>query len=391
MGDRSLQSTSSLTVAVIGAGIVGLGQAWMAARQGHRVLLFERHGRAEGASIRNFGMLWPIGQPPGTRYRLARRSRELWLEAIAQAGLWHDPCGSLHLAYAEDEAAVLQEFEVRGLELGYDCTWLAPDAARRRSPAVRSTGLLGGLWSPGEICIDPREATRCLPAWLHQQYGVACHFGTTITQVCLPEVVASDGRVWRVDRVVVCGGADFELLYPALLARAGLRRCKLQMLRTAVQPHGWRMGTMLAGGLTLRHYRNFEVCPSLPALRQRIARETPELDRLGIHVMASQHADGRVTLGDSHEYDQSIEPFDREEIDALILRELQRLIDLPDWQITERWHGIYAQYPNRICLVEQPEPGVTIVNAPGGAGMTMSFGIAEQLWQSGLRADSLSE
>ena len=380
-------SSSGSTVAVIGAGIVGLSQAWLAARHGHRVLLFERHALAAGASIRNFGMVWPIGQPAGSRYRIAMRSRELWLEAIAQAGLWHDPCGSLHLAYAEDEAAVLREFADRGSEQGYACTWLEPADVQQRSPAARRSGLLGALWSPMELCIDPREATRKLPHWLAKQHAVECHFGTTISHIALPEIVASDGRVWKVDRAIVCSGADFELLFPAVFAQAGLRRCKLQMLRTTVQPNHWRLGPMLAGGLTLRHYRNFEICPSLPALRQRIAHQSPELDALGIHVMASQHADGRVTLGDSHEYDSAIEPFDRQEIDTLILRELHRLLELPSWEISERWHGIYAQYPNRACFINHPEPNVTIVNAPGGAGMTMSFGIADQLWQDGTLKD----
>src|SRR5204862_4762210 len=97
-------------VGVVGAGIVGLAHAYHLARRGLRVVVFERHPRAQGASVRNFGMIWPIGQPLGQLYDLARRSRELWLEVLGESGLWHRACGSLHLAYHEDEAQVLREF-----------------------------------------------------------------------------------------------------------------------------------------------------------------------------------------------------------------------------------------------------------------------------------------
>ncbi|MBP3958022.1 hypothetical protein J8F10_22430 [Gemmata sp. G18] len=62
------------------------------------------------------------------------------------------------------------------------------------------------------------------------------------------------------DRVFVCSGADFETLFPDVFAASGIRRCKLQMMKTRPQPNGWRIGTHLAGGLTLCHYRAFEMC-----------------------------------------------------------------------------------------------------------------------------------
>jgi hypothetical protein len=74
------------------------------------------------------------------------------------------------------------------------------------------------------------------------------------------------------------------------------------MMRTVPQPLAWRLGPSLAFGLTFRHYPTFQVCSHLHALKDRIARETPEFDEWGIHVTVSQTASGELTIGDSPEY-----------------------------------------------------------------------------------------
>ena len=52
-------------LAVIGSGILGMAHAWHAHRAGLNTIVFDRTGRPQGASIRNFGMLWPLGQKAG--------------------------------------------------------------------------------------------------------------------------------------------------------------------------------------------------------------------------------------------------------------------------------------------------------------------------------------
>jgi FAD dependent oxidoreductase TIGR03364 len=353
-----------------------LANAWREAAHGAQVTLFERNPRAEGASVRNFGMVWPLGQPEATR-EAALLSRSLWDQVVRETGVWSNPLGSLHLACREDEVHVLEEFAQRGPDLGYDCRMLSATECRDASPGA-GEAVRCGLFSPTELGVDPREVIATLPGWLAERYGVAMEFGATICEVGLPKVFTTDGRSWEFDRVVVASGADFATLYPEVFAAAGLRRCKLQMMRTAPQPGGWRLGPMVASGLTLRHYANFAICPSLDALKRRVADETPELDRYGIHVMAAQNGLGEVVLGDSHEYGDAVSPFDSEEITGLMLRELQRLLHLPDWGFSSRWHGIYAVQPSgAVQFLHEPEEGVTIVIATGGCGMTMSFGLAE--------------
>jgi FAD dependent oxidoreductase TIGR03364 len=376
-------------VVVVGAGIVGLAQAWSAAERGYQVTVFERSSRASGASIRNFGMVWPIGQPVGELFSTAMRSQARWKRLAAEAGVWVNPTGSIHLAHRSDEWAVLQEFaalprvvdEDRGLRL------LTADEIHRHTPAANPDGLLGGLFSPTELCVNPREAVRSLPRWLSEKYGVQFHFDTHIARIESDgeagteiRVTTSQGYSTSVQRAVVCCGAEMRSLFPSMLQQSGIVRCKLQMLGVQAPDAAWQLGPHLASGLTLRHYKNFDACPSIKTLRDRIAQDTPELDRFGVHVMASQNNYGQIILGDSHEYGDDIEPFDKSLIDDLILRELRKVLRLPNWTISERWHGVYVKHPSKPVVELSPFPNVHLVTGTGGAGMTMSFGLAEEMW-----------
>src|SRR5580698_1693120 len=168
-----------MRVAVIGGGILGLAHAYVLARRGCRVTLFERGLQASGASIRNFGMIWPVGQPAGEMHSIAMRSREIWLEALTHARLPVFNSGSLHLAYHDDEADVLREFAEIGPAAGYACEWMEPARLLEKSHAVHSERLLGGIWSATELTVDPRRVVAGLSEYL-QSMGVEIHFGTPV-------------------------------------------------------------------------------------------------------------------------------------------------------------------------------------------------------------------
>ncbi len=363
---------------VVGAGIVGLAHAYQLARRGRRVAVFERSDRAQGASVRNFGMIWPIGQPFGPRRELAHTSRSTWLDVLVKSGLWHEPSGSLHLAYHPDEAAVLEEYAVLARERGEEVELLSPEQARQRAPLVNRASLRLGLFSHTELCIDPRQTIAELPAWLERTLGVRFHFGRRVTAVEPPWVHVGSERL-KAARVWICAGDDLDSLFPEHYASLGLVPCKLQMMRSTPLEEGARIGPMLAGGLTLRHYQAFAACPSLRALKERIARENPWFDQYGVHVMASQNGLGELTIGDSHEYGQAIEPFDRTEIDDRILEYLHTMLDLPGLRIAARWHGVYVKHPAEAYVTIKPMEGVVGVTGLGGAGMTLSFGVAQRV------------
>jgi len=370
-------SATKVDVAVVGAGIVGLAHAYLAARAGRRVAVFERNPAALGASIRNFGMIWPIGQPAGALHKMALRSRELWLEILDQAKLPSSQTGSLHVTYREDEAAVGQEFSQKAPSLGYECTWLTPQETLKRSHAIRPEGLLGALWSPTELTVDPREVIRSFPQFLAERYGVQFFFNTAVQRVT-ESFVQSGNQQWGADAIIVASGDDFQTLFPECFRQSGVTRCKLQMMRTVPQPQSWKLGPSLAFGLTFKHYPTFQVCTTLDALKDRIARETPELDEWGIHVLVSQTSRGELTIGDTHEYGLVVDIFDKPALNRIILHYARKYLRVPTLEIAEEWHGVYAKHPDLPYMSISPEGGVRVVTVTSGIGMTMSFGIAEE-------------
>jgi FAD dependent oxidoreductase TIGR03364 len=365
------------TAIVIGAGIVGLAAARALAVRGYSVKVIERNEKAIGASIRNFGMIWPIGQPDGKLYERAMLSKNIWKQLCDDADIWYDEVGSLHLAYATDEWNVLQElneiYQYRNYQL------LSAMETTGKSGAVIKENLIGSLYSPDEIIIDPRIAIANIPAWLHEKFGVKFLWSKTVTDVCYPAVYISKEEI-EADEIYVCSGADFETLYPELFSTIPLTKCKLQMMRMALQPEGWRIGPALCGGLSLIHYKGFAVAPSLIKLKKHFEEQYAEYLKWGIHVMVSQNKDGELTIGDSHEYGLTPDPFNKQFINQMILDYLKKFTHFKDESIIETWNGIYPKLTNgETELILKPEEGVTIINGIGGAGMTLAFGLCEEL------------
>lgn len=364
-------------IAVVGAGIVGLAFATIAAESGKRVVLFERDQVALGASIRNFGLIWPVGQAADGLYNRALRSRTKWLQISEAAKIPIKKCGSVHLAHHEDEWNVLNEFADLYSAYNIPVELFKVTKADKYSPAINTNGLYGGVYSPTECTVDPRVAIRNIPYWLQDEYGVRLRFWSNVREVDTGRVV-TDSEYWRVDHVYVCSGNDFQTLFPEQFSNSGITRCKLQMMRS--DPYPTQIGPTLCGGLTLRHYAAFEKCKSLMKVKERYSNESPWFDEWGIHVMVTQNNETELVIGDSHEYGLALDPFDHINVDQQILSYLSTFAQLPDLKIAQHWNGTYPKLNGKTEFIHHPVEGVTIVNGLGGAGMTLSFGLAEEVF-----------
>ena len=283
---------------VVGAGIVGMATARSLAQKGYTVQVFERNEKAIGASIRNFGMVWPIGQPFGKLHERAMRSREIWKQSCEESGIWFSEVGSLLNVYENDELAVIEEF-YEANKTHRTCQILSAKQTLQKSAATNPAHLLASLWSPTELIVDPRESIAKLPVYLATKYSIKFYFNKAISRIENGKVYTGK-EVYEADLIFVCSGADFETLYPEIFRASGITKCKLQMLRTVPQQNSWQIGPALSAGLTLTHYGAFASCATLPKLQERYNQQYPEHVKWGIHVMISQNGLSEITIGDSH-------------------------------------------------------------------------------------------
>jgi FAD dependent oxidoreductase TIGR03364 len=258
------------------------------------------------------------------------------------------------------------------------------DEVLKRFPAVHPEGLRGALRSTDELLLHTPTAVPGLVDHV-RSLGVEFHFETPVVEVGDRQVVTSDGSRHDFDHLLIAAGEEMRLLFPEELAAADIRPCRLQMMRTVSQPESFRLGTIMVSDLTLCHYPAFRDCPSVEVLRDRLRSELPEHHRWGVHVIAAQHGDGSLTIGDSHEYGHDLDPGRRDEVDELILGALGDFLSLPDARITSRWTGTYLKSNKGVTqVVLQPREGVTMVTAMGGLGMTLGWGRARETvdrWQ----------
>ncbi|MDE2357040.1 MAG: TIGR03364 family FAD-dependent oxidoreductase [Alphaproteobacteria bacterium] len=359
-------------LAVVGAGIIGLAHAYVAARAGLKVAVIERQARADGASIRNFGFITVTGQARGESWRLARRTRQVWDQLAGPAQIRIEQRG-LHVTARSPEAlAVLEAF--LATEMGEGCELLTPGAFAAASGGLGGADLAGALFSPHDLRVESRTAIPALARHLQSALGVAFFWETAVHEVAPPRLATSRGSL-EAAAVVVCPGDDFTTLFPERIAAYRPSRCRLSMLKLA--DPGFRLESALMSDLSLVRYRGYADLPPAKALEAKLRREQPRHFENGVHLIVVQGADGALVVGDSHHYDRLPAPFAPATAEADILDEYARALGRPAPPVLERWTGLYASAEDRTFFVDAPDPAVRLVMVTSGTGASTGFGLAE--------------
>lgn len=356
--------------------MLGTMHAWQAVERGHEVVHLEREAEARGASVRNFGLVWVSGRAAGEELEVALRARELW-ERIGERvpGLGFRPNGSLTVVRTEAELAVaeaaskLPDAAARGYRL------LAADEVRALNPALRGE-FLAGLHCSRDAAVEPRVAQPALRAALEASGRYTFLPGREVRELVGASAVRDDhGQLHEGDLVVLCTGAWLGGLVRELAPELPVRRVRLQMMQT--DPLGEPLTTSVADGDSFRYYPAF-AGPELDALRAA-QPQPPVADEHRMQLLMVQRGDGGLTVGDTHEYDQSF-GFDVVEDPYEHLAEVaEGLLGRPLPKVRRRWAGVYAQCVDttRVVHRQRVADGAWLVTGPGGRGMTCSPAIAE--------------
>lgn len=365
--------TQRSSVAIVGAGIVGLAHAVAALDAGHRVTVIEQDAAARLASVRNFGHVCASVQA-GELGELAREALPLWQSLADRAGLEVRRSGTLVVARTVAEEAVLHELIeerapegarlVSGAEVG-NLLRLDPAAAGGARPRA-------GALLPRDLTANPRTTAARIAAWIDAHELGKVRFSTTVRSVGTGVVDTSRGRI-EADHVIVAAGHLIGRLFPDLAERGEVRECALQMARVRA-PHAMGLGPAVLTGTSMLRYGAF-AGPAAEALRAELRAARPELLEIDANVMLTQQADGTLLVGDSHVTHDAAPPFLDERWFRILLSEAADVLGAPGLDVLERWQGVYATSRTQDVLRATPAPGVTAVSVTTGTGMTVGLAL----------------
>ncbi len=249
MSHRPARHAKTPRVAIIGAGVIGLGIAWRLAARGASVAVFDRGAAGAGASHAAAGMLAACAEAePGEEalVTLGRESQARWPAFAAEleqasgldVGLRRE--GTLVVALTADDQARLNHQLVFQQALGLPLQWISAAETRRREPHLAGK-LAGAVFSPEDHQVDNRRLAAALRI-AAEAAGASISEHRPVAAISWQDgrvdgIVLADGAKVTAETVVLAAGAwsrSIAGLAPEL--RPPVRPIKGQMLALRMDP-----------------------------------------------------------------------------------------------------------------------------------------------------------
>ncbi len=337
-----------LTVAVVGAGVIGAAVGGRLAADGAAVTLIDPHPRS-GASWVAGGMLAPVTEAwPGEEDLLALGMASLrrwpaFAAGLAAAG--HDPGlrteGTLVAAVDSADRAELRTLAEFLATLDRKVETLTGRELRALEPGL-GPSVRSGLSVPGDLAVDNRRLLDALLATADVE-----HIAVPATKV-RPGAVELADRTVRADVVVVAAGAWSGGLHPAL--DGVIRPVKGEILRLRGRP-----GSLPPPGRTVRGIVE------------------------GRHVyLVPRDSDGLV-IG-ATQYEAGFEPGPRVGGVRDLLADAELLVPgLADYVLVEAGAGFRPGSQDNLPVVRWLEPGVLAATGHGRNGILLLPGTVDRV------------
>jgi L-2-hydroxyglutarate oxidase len=212
--------TTSVDVAIIGGGIVGLATAFqlLASHPDLEVTLLEATDAVgQQQSARNSGVLHAgLYYTPGSaKARWSRAGRPLLERFCAEQGVPFRRTGKVVVAVDRSEVPALESLAERARANGVEIHRLGPDGLRDHEPHV--TGV-AGLWTPETAVTDFRAVCQALAARI-REVGGEVRTGTEVRGLHATHgdvhLTIDHGPAITARAVVACGGLQADRLLAA--------------------------------------------------------------------------------------------------------------------------------------------------------------------------------
>jgi FAD dependent oxidoreductase TIGR03364 len=374
---------STYDLIVVGSGILGTFHAIHAARLGKTVLLTEKDQYPINATVRNFGQVVTSGMSSDW-FDYGIRTAELYKEIQQEFDISVRNNGTVYLASDADELQLAQELKERMDNSGYGAELLSAKECLTKWPALKSEYCKGGIFFPQELSVEPDKLIYCLIEYATRKFPKLTYKPATAIVDCEVigdhvEVTTASKQKFTAEKVIICSGGEFKLLFADLFKNSGIILCKLQMMRTVPMPEVQLDGNILTG-LSIRRYESFQECPSYSKLTT--PQHYDELKKWGVHLLFKKAVDGSIIIGDSHEYADVNHTDDlgfdiNSYINELMLKEAQNIVKFDVTKIASTWAGFYPQHNSKHVVEIDLEDRIHIRTAIGGKGMTCAAGYTE--------------
>jgi glycine/D-amino acid oxidase-like deaminating enzyme len=354
-------------VVVVGGGVIGAAVTHYVAAEGLNVACFERGDLASGSSCACDGDVLVVGQPPGYKSDLTRRSQELLASLMLEleGSFDYKQRGSALVVETENDAGVAREWAERQAASGLPVRYVEGREILEQEPLL-AEDIAGLVECSCDSSLNPMELVYGL-ARSARHNGAQVHLHSEVTRL----TQTTDGRISG----VVASGKTISA--PVVVLAAGVWTSRLAETVGLSVPIRPRKGHLLVSERTsLSVRRKLMEFGYLAAKFGGTLPEgiTTEMASYGIAMVIEPTGHQNLLVGSSREFAGFDTSSDPTVLRLMAQRALRFFPALREVGMIRSFAGLRPSTPDTTPIVSRVEriPGLYIASGHEGAGIALA-------------------